>query len=305
VGAKVRWIAPPPHLIHQAKRDEAAERIRQMLVGDESEPLWSEPGKTMLEACAGITDGDPKPIGKVLNMFRVWITFFNGVVAENADKMPPIAGHYSLWPVLSGISPKVVANNQRFFTQIGLATQISPEKHAADIGIVKTPAKRIAIELIHLISSIRLSHATVIEFCGERKRMYRPIFESFLVNLFHGDLIERPKYTDKLVDACISLLPLVKKKSIAERWWTVGKAFLMLNTAGKPEEWDVLYKLGWYNETHHSSVRSVALTPYDAADEAVILNPSSADANVRAAIFKRLKKEFWSVALNAPETAVA
>jgi hypothetical protein len=33
------------------------------------------------------------------------------------------------------------------------------------------------------------------------------------------------------------------------------------------------------------------------------MNQKSADANVRAAMFKRLKKEFYSIAKNLPKTA--
>ena len=66
--------------------------------------------------------------------------------------------------------------------------------------------------------------------------------------------------------------------------------------ANPEAQFDELYEIGRYRMRHVSSWSTAATTLGENP-----MNQKSADSNVRAAMFKRLKKEFASIAGNLPK----
>ena len=200
-----------------------------------------------------------------------------------------------MWPVLSSLNRKTITENQLFFSKIKLGEQIDELNDFSKIQIkATTPAKKWAISLLKVIQSIRKADKMLSEYGDSGiDLMIDWMFQITLAMILSRTDFNKLKFTEEIATGCLSLKSFINEPSRINTWWKVAQQILMLNTNGHPESIDELYQIGCYNKKHISSLKKVELIHWDNVDD--LNNERSANANVRAAIFKRLKKEFGSI----------
>lgn len=301
VASKRPWTAPPPHEIYSVRDEELAKSFNTAFGIPETFAFGSDKGATLLrDGVMAALQGDKAAVTEAIHLLSFYIDVLNNAIAANLEELGEIGQGFSLWPVTSGLSPKITSKHAAFFHSIGLGSKVSPTANAKAVGIVKTDAKRAAVALIDLIGSIRLSNT--LASCYERDRSPL-VFRAALASTYTNDFFSEARYTDRTVADSIALAPLCDDPDVIARWWEVGRELLMLSTSGKPERVPALYEIGKYNKAHGSAVvvpknsRDSEDLPSDAVSE------GGSASNVRAAIIKRLQKEFKSIAVNIPTLA--
>ena len=233
----------------------------------------------------------------LLEITRYCIQTLNKAIEDHPSLIIEEAKYKTLWPVMISANKKVLAKNQLFFEKIKLATGIEGLTALFNPMLIdKPPAKKWAAMLLQVIQSVR--HVYELERQSGSHSNYG-VFQVLVAVSLKETEFKNLKYTNELVDKCLSLEPFADEPSIVQAWWEVAKNILMLNTNGHPEAIDELYQIGRYNAEHASALKTVELNRLEDIDGDY--NKRSSDANVRAAIFKRLKKEFVSLAKKLPD----
>lgn len=298
-GVGTRWRAPSKAEIHRAVADETAAGIEAVFKPEIDAALdFSKPAEIIRNFVMGFTSGDVEALEKMVSLASWYVTLLNAVLRTEPSLAVQIASRRSLWPMMTSHASKVIADNSSFLESLQLGSQVDHSSHVEKIGIIRNDAKRFAVALIRLIEHLQMA-ASFAETVTSNTKHYRMAFDGSLALLSANDILRSPQYTDHIVAACVALPPLRNDPLVLNAWWRVGKDLLMLNTSGKPEGVPELREIGKYNAKHVSSLKKVEFTRNQEDDEPVLLEGSS-NANIRAAIFKRLKKEFCSIAGHAP-----
>ena len=112
VGAKTRWLAPPPHEVREANFDNEAVRILELATRDmESRLEVKDLTQLFRKAYSGITAGDSKAVENAILFLTVVIKNFNDAISLHPEIAREWAAKQSLWPVLSSNNPKIISAN--------------------------------------------------------------------------------------------------------------------------------------------------------------------------------------------------
>ncbi len=298
---KKRLVAKSHDEIYHVRNDKAAQSLKSALgIPDRISLGLTDSGLVMIEGIMGAMTGDKEAVMRSIRRVSYFLVILNKTVVLNLEDCGEIGKGRSLWPVMSGPSPKVASQNAAFFESIGLGVEVNPARNAEDVGIVSTEAKRAAVALISFIEAIRSSDSLAGCHAEDPSRV---VFRAALASSFTDEFLPEPKYTDRIAAECVTLPPLGNDAAVIAQWWKAGQQLLMVSTSGKPEGIDGLYKIGEWNKDHESAAavlkntRDIEDIPSDA------MSRGGSASNVRAAIFKRLKKEFKSIAVNIPKRA--